>query len=146
MQFSCQNTIFMNHFLLLRRTKRFWKTNLKSVCRPLMQVLQYGTINSRLHIIFIEIYFCLQEPFCPPRPSLPVETVAKSEYGRDLNVLFSVSEREDYKVFSSNQFSPLRMPVTPTSSSSVLRAEECLPTGSWWRPPAQLSGAFSAWT
>ena len=86
--------IFMNHFLLLRRTKRFWKTNLKSVCRPLMQVLQYGTINSRLHIIFIEIYFCLQEPFCPPRPSLPGQTVASSDYSRDLNVLFNVSVGE----------------------------------------------------
>ena len=45
---------FHQNSLLLRRTKRFWKTNLKSVCRPLMQV--YGAINSRLHFIFIKIF------------------------------------------------------------------------------------------
>ena len=46
--------------------------------------------NFQLHFILL-LYFCLQEPFCPPRPSLPEQTVASSDYARDLNVLFNVS-------------------------------------------------------
>ena len=42
---------FNEIFLLVRRTKRFWKTNLKSVCRPLMQVMESSSI--RLDYIFL---------------------------------------------------------------------------------------------
>ena len=56
-----------------------------------MQVWNTAEIHSNIFIVFI-LYFCLQEPFCPPRPSLPEESVASSEYARDLTDLFTVSE------------------------------------------------------
>ena len=33
----------------------------------------------------------LQEPFCPPKPALPRETVAASQFSEDLHKLYNVS-------------------------------------------------------
>jgi len=58
--------------LCSRRTKRFWKTNLKNVSKPLMQ-----------------------EPFCPPKPSLPEESVCVSSLHDDLTKLYNDARNTD---------------------------------------------------
>jgi Rho-related BTB domain-containing protein 1/2 len=65
------NEVFENAIraaLCARRTQRFWMTNLKRVMKPF-----------------------LQEPFCPPRPTLPDPAVSPSTYHGDLLSLYQDS-------------------------------------------------------
>lgn len=69
------NEVFENAIraaLCSRRTQRFWMTNLKRVMKP-----------------------ALQEPFCPPRPSMPEPAVCASSYYEDLLRLFVDSALSD---------------------------------------------------
>lgn len=69
------NEVFENAIraaLCARRTQRFWMTNLKRVIRPY-----------------------LQEPYCPPRPSLPTPSLHHSSYGDDLKRLYEDSTMTD---------------------------------------------------
>jgi len=69
------NQVFENAIraaLMSRRTQRFWMTNLKRVMQP-----------------------ALQEPFCPPKPTLPGVTVHHSTYAEDLYHMFQDSTMMD---------------------------------------------------
>jgi len=96
--------------LCARRTKRFWKTNLKNILKPL-----------------------IQEPFCPPRPSLPQEKVDLSGFERDLQKLHQESRMTDlifvccgsigfsgHKFFLSSVCPILHSLLTMDLSSSIL--------------------------
>eukprot|EP00092_Neocalanus_flemingeri_P023709 GFUD01025714.1.p1 GENE.GFUD01025714.1~~GFUD01025714.1.p1 ORF type:complete len:574 (+),score=111.78 GFUD01025714.1:98-1819(+) len=69
------NEVFENAIraaLCSRRMQRFWMTNLKRVMKP-----------------------ALQEPFCPPRPTMPGPAVSASIYYEDLLRLFEDSALTD---------------------------------------------------
>lgn len=67
--------------LISRRQQRFWMTNLKHVQNC-----------------------SIQEPFCPPKPSLPVLKVPTSQYGQDIISLLSKQAYTDV-VFVSDSLS-----------------------------------------
>jgi len=69
------NEVFENAIraaLCVRRNQRFWMTNLRRVLKPK-----------------------LQEPFCPPKPSMPLPSVMESSYKEDLIKLFEDSSQTD---------------------------------------------------
>ena len=90
------NEVFENAIraaLCVRRNQRFWMTNLRRVLKPKLQVRMQMAFNLNIKINnYMQCFYIFKEPFCPPKPSMPLPSVMESSYKEDLIKLFEASE------------------------------------------------------
>ncbi len=92
------NEVFENAIraaLCVRRQQSFWMTNLKKVLRPTLQVI-CDTLRIQLQNLYPSyLYSCSQEPFCPPRPTLPTPVCLTSRFEGDRGQLYDNQQFTD---------------------------------------------------